>query len=100
MYPGPYNFVGNCYAEAGRIKSMLPAHGRTELQAGNLGDCKPLVGGLRRPGQQGLLADRLLFERRVDAVLPRKSKRPTPKRQAVSITAVWIFRLSSRKSAG
>ena len=53
MYPGPYNFVGNCYAEAGRIKAVLPAHGRTELQAGNLGDCSERRRVDDRPQESG-----------------------------------------------
>ena len=53
--------------QADGIKAVLPAQRLTQLDAGDLGDRVPLVGGLQRAGEQRFLADRLLGELRVDA---------------------------------
>ena len=55
--------------QADGIKAVLPAQNLTEFNAADLGDHVPLVGGLQRPSEKGLLADRLLGELRVDTAV-------------------------------
>ena len=57
---------------------MLPAQRLTQLDAGDLGDRVPLVGGLERAGEQRFFADRLLGELRVDAAAAQKQQAPHP----------------------
>lgn len=49
------------------VKAVLDAVGLTHLDAGDLGDGVPLVGGLERAGEQGILGDGLRRELGVDA---------------------------------
>ena len=60
------------------IKTVLPAQRLTQLDAGDLGDRIPRVGGLQGPGEQRLLADRLLSELGVDAAAAQKQQTPHP----------------------
>ena len=81
---GPVEVCGH---QADRIKAILLAQGFAELDASDLGDRIPLIGGLQRPREQRLLLDRLLGELRVDAAAAQKCRRRTLERQAVSITS-------------
>ena len=49
------------------VAAILPAIGLAQLDAGDLGDRVPLVGGLERAGEQRVLADRLRRKLRIDA---------------------------------
>ena len=62
--------------QADGIKAVLPAQRLTKLDAGDLGDRIPLIGGLQGPGEQRFLADRLLGELRVDAAAAQKQQAP------------------------
>ena len=64
--------------QADGIKAVLPAQRLTQLDAGDLGDRVPLVGGLERAGEQRFFADRLLGELRVDAAAAQKQQAPHP----------------------
>ena len=64
--------------QADGIKAVLPAQGLTQLDAGDLGDRIPRVGGLQGPGEQCFLADRLLGELGVDAAAAQKQQAPHP----------------------
>ena len=62
--------------QADRIKAVLPAQRLTQLDAGDLGDRVPLIGGLQGPSEQRFLANRLLGELRVDAAAAQKQQAP------------------------
>jgi len=64
--------------EADRIKAVLLAQRFAELQARDLGDRIPLIRGLQRSAEQGLLADRLLGELRIDTAAPQEQQAPHP----------------------
>ena len=53
--------------QADGIKTVLQTQRMAQLDAVDFGDGLPLVGGLKRPGEQRFLADRLLGELRIDA---------------------------------
>ncbi len=60
--------------QADGIKAVLPPQCLTQLDAGDLGDRIPLIGGLQGPGEQRFLADRLLGELGVDAAAAQKQQ--------------------------
>ena len=60
--------------QADGVESVLPAQRLAQLEAGDLGDRIPLVGGLERPGEQGFLPNRLLGEFGVDAATAQKQQ--------------------------
>ena len=62
--------------QADGIKAVLPAQRLTQLDAGDLGDRIPLIGGLQGPGEQRFLANRLLGELGVDAAAAQKQQAP------------------------
>lgn len=64
--------------QADGIKAVLPAQRLTQLDAGDLGDRVPLIGGLERAGEQRFLANRLLGELGVDAAAAKKQQAPHP----------------------
>ena len=64
--------------EADRIEAVLLTQCFAELQARDLGERVPLVRGLQRPAEQGLLFDRLLGELRIDAAAAQKQQAPHP----------------------
>jgi len=49
------------------IASVLPPVGLARLDSGDLGDRVPLICGLERPAQKGILANRLHSEARINA---------------------------------
>ena len=60
--------------QADGIEAVLLAQGAAELDAGDLGGGIPLIGGLQRTGEQGLLADRLLGELGIDAAAAKEQQ--------------------------
>jgi hypothetical protein len=62
--------------QADGIKAVLPAQRLTQLDAGDLGDRIPLVGGLQGPGEQRFLANRRLGEPGVDEAAAEKRQPP------------------------
>ena len=59
---------------ANEIATVLPTVGLTHLDARNLGDRIPLIGGFERPGEQGFLLERLRREPGIDAGAPEEEK--------------------------
>ncbi len=60
--------------QADGIKAVLAAQGLTELDARDLGDGIPLIGGFERPGEQGFLTDGLGGELGIDAAAAQKQQ--------------------------
>ena len=56
------------------VGAVLAVVALAQLDAGDLGNCIGLVGGLERAGEQGLLRHRLLSQARIDAGAPQKQQ--------------------------
>ncbi len=65
--------------QADCIKAVLDSQRFAQLDAGDLGDRIPLIGGLQRSGEQRLFPDRQLGELRVDAAAAQKQQPPHPR---------------------
>ena len=81
-------------------KAILAAKSLAHLDARDLGDGIPLVGGLERTGEQVLLLDRLRRELRIDAARAQKHELADPRAMGRIDHIVLHQRLSRMNKAG